>query len=283
MSSAGPSYTIQTQFNNGRTGSGFLQLDKGGWAGTAQVRGANSWNDLRNTPVFGSFYQGLMRSGAYEITWKDAGGGNLAVDVQDRVQNKNLSFSPYVDDDAWGFIPAGKTGNDFRSGFGVEWGGNSNTPVPQSQRTLLLVDKIPANSTDTAPVRLCVSGQIIGLTGGMPPVGTKFTLISTFGTWNSDRTSFTQVPDPPYPGDKWNVKITASTLNDDDIDLSKVKVVPNPYMASSFLDLSPNQRRIEFTNLPDRCTIRIYTLGGNLVNVLNHIGANRSGWGDYTD
>jgi len=54
-------------------------------------------------------------------------------------------------------------------------------------------------------------------------------------------------------------------------------------MASSFLDLSITQRRIEFINLPDRCTIRIYTLGGNLVNVINHIGANRSGWGNYTD
>jgi hypothetical protein len=59
--------------------------------------------------------------------------------------------------------------------------------------------------------------------------------------------------------------------------------VPNPYIASSYLDLSSSQRRIEFVNLPDRCTIRIYTLGGNLVNVLNHIGANRTGWGNYTD
>ena len=42
-------------------------------------------------------------------------------------------------------------------------------------------------------------------------------------------------------------------------------------------------RSVEFINLPDRCTIRIYTLGGNLVNVLNHIGANRQGWGNYTD
>ena len=58
-------------------------------------------------------------------------------------------------------------------------------------------------------------------------------------------------------------------------------VVPNPYMATSFLDLSPDSRRVEFVNLPDRCTIRIYSLGGHLVNVLNHIGANRHGWGDY--
>jgi hypothetical protein len=40
---------------------------------------------------------------------------------------------------------------------------------------------------------------------------------------------------------------------------------------------------VEFVNLPSQCTIRIYTLSGNLVNVLNHIGINRQGWGDYTD
>jgi len=54
-------------------------------------------------------------------------------------------------------------------------------------------------------------------------------------------------------------------------------------MASSFLDLSTNNRRIDFVNLPDKCTIRIYTLSGNLVNVLNHIGASRQGWGNFTN
>ena len=73
------------------------------------------------------------------------------------------------------------------------------------------------------------------------------------------------------------------SLDPENADLSRIKVVPNPYMASSFLDLSPSNRRVEFVNLPDECTIRIYTLSGNLVNVLNHIGINRNGWGNYTD
>ena len=86
-----------------------------------------------------------------------------------------------------------------------------------------------------------------------------------------------------FPSDKWEINIKPSTLNAEDADLSKIMVVPNPYMATSFLDLSPDSRRIEFVNLPDRCTIRIYSLGGHLVNVLNHIGASRHGWGDYQD
>ena len=60
-------------------------------------------------------------------------------------------------------------------------------------------------------------------------------------------------------------------------------MVPNPYIASSYLDQSSYNKRVEFINLPAKCTVRIYSLGGNLVNVLNHIGTNRAGWGDYTD
>ena len=73
------------------------------------------------------------------------------------------------------------------------------------------------------------------------------------------------------------------TLNPEDADLTKIKVVPNPYIASSVLDQSSSNRRMEFINLPDKCTIRIYSLGGHLVNVLNHIGSSRTGWGNYVD
>ena len=89
--------------------------------------------------------------------------------------------------------------------------------------------------------------------------------------------------DPVHLGDKWKIEVRAMSMEAENADLSKIRVVPNPYMANSFLDLSPSHRRIDFVNLPDRCTIRIYTLSGNLVNVLDHIGANRQGWGNYTD
>jgi len=53
------------------------------------------------------------------------------------------------------------------------------------------------------------------------------------------------------------------------------------YMASSFLDNSPTTSGSSFQPA-GKCTIRIFSLGGNLVNVLNHVGINR-GRGDYTD
>ncbi len=56
--------------------------------------------------------------------------------------------------------------------------------------------------------------------------------------------------------------------------LDNIYVVPNPYVAYSDLErphVSPSRRgdqRLQFRNLPPRCTIRIYTLMGELVDVI---------------
>ena len=52
--------------------------------------------------------------------------------------------------------------------------------------------------------------------------------------------------------------------------LDKVKVVPNPYLVRANWDVSKNYPNIHFTNLPAKCKIRIYTLAGDLVRVLDH-------------
>jgi len=52
--------------------------------------------------------------------------------------------------------------------------------------------------------------------------------------------------------------------------LSKVKVVPNPYIAYAAWETTEGVRKIQFTHLPDVCEIRIYTLAGDLVNTLDH-------------
>jgi hypothetical protein len=66
--------------------------------------------------------------------------------------------------------------------------------------------------------------------------------------------------------------------------LDNVYVVPNPYVGASMLEPAnklPGQnrgeRRIYFENLPMNCTIRIYTLSGDLVNVLEHDSGMDSG------
>jgi len=48
-------------------------------------------------------------------------------------------------------------------------------------------------------------------------------------------------------------------------DLSKIKVVPNPYIVRSDFKETEFLRRIRFTNLPEYCKIRIFTLSGECV------------------
>ncbi len=54
--------------------------------------------------------------------------------------------------------------------------------------------------------------------------------------------------------------------------LKDIKVVPNPYFArySAMVETSEGESVIEFQNIPDECTIRIYTLAGDLVRTINH-------------
>ncbi len=59
-------------------------------------------------------------------------------------------------------------------------------------------------------------------------------------------------------------------------DLDKIKVVPNPYLASALWEpANPfssgrGPRDLHFTHLPSKCTIRIFTINGELVKTIEH-------------
>lgn len=61
--------------------------------------------------------------------------------------------------------------------------------------------------------------------------------------------------------------------------MDDIQVIPNPYIGRSQFDgrydnddNGDKSRRLWFVNLPNRCTIRIYTLAGDLVQTLHHDG-----------
>ncbi len=61
-------------------------------------------------------------------------------------------------------------------------------------------------------------------------------------------------------------------------DLSKVAVVPNPYAGAaswepSTTSVGRGERRIFFIHLPRKCTIRVYTIAGRLVQTIEHDGS----------
>ncbi len=86
---------------------------------------------------------------------------------------------------------------------------------------------------------------------------------------------------PLTKGDKYTFITKGQYINND---LAKQQfseepyVVPNPYVAAAsfepqrFAVMGRGERKIEFRNLPANCTIRIYTLNGELVQTLRHDG-----------
>ena len=66
-------------------------------------------------------------------------------------------------------------------------------------------------------------------------------------------------------------------------DMAKIRVVPNPFrQRSGFLDVSQNNR-LAFVNIPAKCTIRIYTLAGDLIKIIEHDAFGETAWGSQSD
>ncbi|MDE0684842.1 MAG: hypothetical protein OXI63_18130 [Candidatus Poribacteria bacterium] len=76
----------------------------------------------------------------------------------------------------------------------------------------------------------------------------------------------------PRDGDEFLLTTKEETLDAANIeaDLGKIRVVPNPYFVTNRAVLSEGTDKIFFTHLPPHCTIRIYTLAGELVWTIEH-------------
>lgn len=84
---------------------------------------------------------------------------------------------------------------------------------------------------------------------------------------------------PFRAGDRITFKTKASHINEAiaKSSLDKIAVVPDPYVAAASWEAKQfysagarGERKIEFIHLPQKCTIRIYTIRGELVNTIKH-------------
>jgi hypothetical protein len=69
----------------------------------------------------------------------------------------------------------------------------------------------------------------------------------------------------------WNMTPIATELGSQSrlLDaLELINIVPNPYYAYSEYERNRLDTRVKITNLPERCTVRIYTVNGKLVREL---------------
>src|SRR5690625_1958004 len=53
-------------------------------------------------------------------------------------------------------------------------------------------------------------------------------------------------------------------------DLSRIRVVPNPYVVNNPQETAVRERMVKFTNMPSQATVRIFNVAGELVTTLNH-------------
>lgn len=72
------------------------------------------------------------------------------------------------------------------------------------------------------------------------------------------------------PADTFTFKTTNKEIVSSLVNLGDIKVVPNPYIVRNNWEPSGDYSRIAFTHLPDKCTIRIYTLSGDHLRTLEH-------------
>jgi hypothetical protein len=67
-------------------------------------------------------------------------------------------------------------------------------------------------------------------------------------------------------------RVAAATSND----LSRVHTVPDPYYVKSAYEASTEQKVLKFVGLPQKAIIRIYSVSGVLVRMLEHDGSRYS-------
>jgi len=79
-------------------------------------------------------------------------------------------------------------------------------------------------------------------------------------------------------GDIFSFSLKSSSIDADQINLSEIRVVPNPYIVGAKWEELQNQHQIMFMFLPSECKIDVYTISGEKVVSLNHQAGGQHPW-----
>ncbi|MBW7995559.1 MAG: hypothetical protein FVQ81_03085 [Candidatus Glassbacteria bacterium] len=195
--------------------------------------------------------------GDIEISWRS----DTEIDVRDLTHRVDLRFSQFTDD-GWGFLPL-----DTHDHEDMIW--QSLHVHPKTERDYRLqpnaVYAAHPEKPDSISMALYVRGVELFVTGitQRPRAGDVWLVRCEFNDPSGEHTS-------PVPGQRVVYRFQRATDLPEDERLQKVRVVPNPYIVSSALDGGPGDKTVLFTGLPPEASIRIYTISGVLVNVLEH-------------
>ncbi len=154
---------------------------------------------------------------------------------------------PGLSDWGWDLIPGGDAGSPTRLGYEAYTDALflKDNPDPDTGNQILV-------KTNNFDWHLTAEGDTV--IGVAPNPGDVFTVLTN---------------KPFRPGVRYRFR-TQPPSHDASRPAAAVRTVPDPYIAGNALEQGENSRRLLFTRLPGPCTIRIYTVAGDLVRVLSH-------------
>ncbi|MGD8726908.1 MAG: hypothetical protein PVH40_04635 [Gemmatimonadales bacterium] len=107
------------------------------------------------------------------------------------------------------------------------------------------------------------------------PSSTVWTHRSHFGLTTGEAGAYAFTPEdanPAVPGLAARFTVVAPAQIRELVaeDLDAVHTVPDPYYATNAMEVTPSQKVLKFVNLPSQAIVRIYSVSGVLVDVLEH-------------
>jgi hypothetical protein len=188
----------------------------------------------------------------FRIVWKGRSPDSLTIEVTDIETNTNIPYTEY----RYNAASTDSVVNTMRAN-----GWNfSHTPTTRT---------IPSEILRTRDGYLYICGQPINLNRTISDsIGLRRNLIQPGDTWIAyGPTGYVRAPTGcayEFQTDSAILKFTSTKQK------LNVIVTPNPYIITNRWEQNKYERQIAFSRLPNECKIRIYTLAGDLVKIIEH-------------
>jgi hypothetical protein len=173
--------------------------------------------------------------------------------------------------------------------FCSDWGVPCSNLAPTAQISALDTSEPPDGVSDGNGIVLYVNGeQFFFVMDALPADGTEWHLKAIAGVFSAkcdvdpmgpvmtDCDNYTFSPNnlrpSIVPGLNYQISVTqqAGVRADTTGDLENVHTVPDPYYVTTSLEATANDKQLQFVNLPTNAIIRIYSVSGILVTLLEH-------------
>lgn len=264
---------------------------------TPQTPGGPTMPGSGQIQCFSYLFSQMGRAADVEFTW-----GSGSITVTDVSHGTPVIFKPTVQA-SYGFLNTDANGNGVIDWNDFDYIENVAPALPGLGFCSINGD-VPTVQLEAAPVLNNVSFSGAAAGGTFPSEGQGFGLyvngeryifkvsaLPASGTWTlRTYTGLVRAPtnaqtydpsgysfrgdleprQPMVTGIQFSAASTAATGPVGDVDISNVHTVPDPYYVRSAFELGPSNKALRFINLPPQAIIRIYTLNGTLVRVLEH-------------